>query len=145
MTEHQSHVNLWLEERRVTWEIKAFKATGCVCRCPHARDKLYLPQTLQGTHGSQTTFLSPPPLSDSSSLLGAGPLVGLTCSAADEPGDTFSLSADQLAGFSASFPPRRVLPAVLCLSFLTEQGFAIHFVLYSGRVTARCLLPSGGS
>lgn len=138
-------MNLWPEERRVTWEIKAFKATGCVCRCPHARDKLYLPQSLQGTRGSQTTFLSPPPLSDSSSLLGAGPLVGLICSAADESGDAFSLSADQLVGFSASFPPRRVLLAVLCLSFLPEQGFAIHFILYSGRVTGWCLLPSGGS
>lgn len=36
-----------------------FKAMRCVCSCPHARDKPYLPQTLQGTTGSRTILLSP--------------------------------------------------------------------------------------
>lgn len=101
-------LNLWWEELGVRWGIGDFRAIGCVCSCPHARDEPYLPQTLQGTHRSQTILPSP---HRSLILLphpGHGAQASLTCSAVDELGDIVSLSAGQLVGFPAGFPPSEV-------------------------------------
>lgn len=115
---------------------RRLQSHGTCLQVTHARDKPYLPQTLQGTHGSQTILPSPHHCLILLPCPGHDAQASLMCSAVDELEDIISLSIGQPVDFPAGFPPSEVTLgccrwSCVHLSFLSREEAQAELICLS--------------